>query len=964
MKEIQNDTLRDILAKTFGWNICSQDLLGSANANINDEGAISIVDKDLSAAANRYIQEFEARSDMAEDGAAININEDIDPISADDSFDELLGSLQEFEQEDAWRDVVKDVLDRTEFYYTSEDEKGRDFAKTIWETVKTKILVNRTLNPEWQAVMRKGGAEKEEWLQEEIKNVYTAEVVTQAGATKVKKPTKEQQQLGSQEHADYIAGVAKTAQETFDKYARKNKKLKISSTMVVAGAGNAWAKLKGFIDFSEAKQLGENFIGKVKNYRDSFDAKMELRHPKLWGWAKTIAEHAKASKWQTITGLAFTGAVIVTGAGAGMLTAYAAYMGVSSWIWPIANKKALELNRAKKSGNEETIALWKGGEGWNRAMTSIFYNKRETKNYILKGTIGTIFAGVAGYLANNTELAAGLFGNSEAMNKASDVTKGMIIRTQQAIIRSVGAVTGQFSTWLGDGISYLRDKTEENKAYFKQSSIGLGLAGLLAGGATWWQLHNLHGLENTAVAEGLVVGNAAPKDLPEGAKLLAETDKGGRAYQLGNRVIFEENGKVAHNIDKSAFDNYKGDTSNEDYAAKVLAHDEAKQAEAAQKAAAKAAAAAAEVSPEVQENEALIYFFGKDENGNAFVPTEYSENLGIKKSEWDFMEEVAPGWLSDSDNAAHVGSTAGDFNTITEQYIRNYAVYMYQHKDQFPSDYSPYKLYHDFLRRLVFSAGNIHSDGDTHSIAEKFQWIVDNNGNEIQVSNTQWVKVGDKMFKVDHKNIQFDGEQAIINGKTVNVDEVYVSIKGEKVKLDGNFVEFNGERVRVNREWRFGDPSYNNDMNALAEIGCDGSTSRSNFDPMAPLTKLNKQLNDALQDPNSNHRAAIAVKDCGPNKERIVYVEGKKVKVRVPDAPAEQPTTREVLNETQQVVEAPTTREIINEDTKPVENNEYVVRKVRYVNKGNADTQLGDQDLNGHIKGKGSYTIAGKGESR
>lgn len=133
---------------------------------------------------------------------------------------------------------------------------------------------------------------------------------------------------------------------------------------------------------------------------------------------------------------------------------------------------------------------------------------------------------------------------------------------------------------------------------------------------------------------------------------------------------------------------------------------------------------------------------------------------------------------------------------------------------------------------------------------------------------------------------------------------------------------------------------------------------------MAPLTKLNKQLNDAWQDPNSNHRAAIAVKDCDPNKERIVYVEGKKVKVRVPDAPAEQPTTREVLNETQQVVEAPTTREIINEDVKPVENNEYVVRKVRYVNKGNADTQLGDQDLNGHIKGKGSYTIAGKGESR
>ena len=843
-----------------------------------------VVDEDLSAAANRYIQEFEARSDMAEDGAVIDIDENITPISADDSFDELLGSLQEFEQDDAWRNVVKDVLDRTEFYYTSEDEEDTDFAKTIWETVKTKILVNRTLNPEWQAVMRKGGAEKEEWLQEEIKNVYTAEVVAQAGASKIKKPNKKQQVLGSQEHADYIAGVAKTAQETFDRYVRKNKKLEISSTMVVAGAGNAWAKLKGFIDFSEAKQLGQNFIGEVKGYRDSFDKKMEKRHPKLWGWAKNIAERAKASKWQTITGLAFTGAVIATGAGAGMLTAYAAYMGVSSWIWPIANKKALELNRAKKSGNKETIASWKGKEGWQRAMGSIFTNKRETKNYFLKGTIGTIFAGAAGYLANSAKVAAQLFGDSEVVATASEVTRGMIIRTQQAIIRSVSAETGQFATWLGDVISYLRDKTEENKAYVKQSSIGLFLSTLLAGGATWWQLHNLHGLENTAVAEGLVVGSAAPKDLPEGAKLLAETDKGGRAYQLGDRVIFEENGKVAHNIGRSAFDNSKGDSSDENGAAKLLAYDEAKQAKVAQKAAEKAAAAAAEVSPEVQENEALIYFFGKDENGNAFVPTEYTAGLGVTQNEWNFIQKRLVGWLQDSDNAAHVGTTAADHDVVYDNAVRNVATYMYQHKDQFPEDLSPLKIVHDVLRRHYFSVGNIHADGDGHLIAEK---------------------------------------------------------------IDG--------------AWAYGDPSLNNNMNAWLEIFCNGSTERENLDLMAPFTKLDEQLDAARV--NGNNNAGIGFRDCDEN-ERTVFIRGKKVKVRIPDAPAEQPTTREVLDDTQQVVEAPTTSEVISEDTKPVETNEYVVHKVRYVNKGNADTQLGDQDLKGHINFKGSYTIAGKGESR
>ena len=52
----------------------------------------------------------------------------------------------------------------------------------------------------------------------------------------------------------------------------------------------------------------------------------------------------------------------------------------------------------------------------------------------------------------------------------------------------------------------------------------------------------------------------------------------------------------------------------------------------------------------------------------------------------------------------------------------------------------------------------------------------------------------------------------------------------------------------------------------------------------------------------------------------------------------EQTTTRDVLSETQQVVEAPTTSEVISEDTKPVNNEQYNVHKVRYVNKGNADT--------------------------
>ena len=55
MKEIQNDTLRGVLANAFGWNISSQNLLESTNASVDDDKARSIVDKDLSIRAGRRL---------------------------------------------------------------------------------------------------------------------------------------------------------------------------------------------------------------------------------------------------------------------------------------------------------------------------------------------------------------------------------------------------------------------------------------------------------------------------------------------------------------------------------------------------------------------------------------------------------------------------------------------------------------------------------------------------------------------------------------------------------------------------------------------------------------------------------------------------------------------------------------------------------------------------------------------
>ena len=191
-------------------------------------------DDDLTAAAEQYKQEYEAWSNMhegSEELANASDASDAESIDPNDSFDNLLASLQGFEQGDdpQWRHVVRSVNEQIDIRKGKnyENEDWNTLVQTLWETVKTKILVDRTLNKEWQAVMKKGGQEKDEQLREEIKRVYTAEAVIQAGATKVDKPTKAEKELGSQAHADRIARIAKQAQETFDDYVRK--KLKINS---------------------------------------------------------------------------------------------------------------------------------------------------------------------------------------------------------------------------------------------------------------------------------------------------------------------------------------------------------------------------------------------------------------------------------------------------------------------------------------------------------------------------------------------------------------------------------------------------------------------------------------------------------------------------------------------------------------------------------------------------------------
>lgn len=668
---VQNDGKVDFAASQY---------VAAQNYALRAQASGNAANPDLQAAAEQFKQEYEAQTDAQEDaGVEQNYNSE---VSADDSFDNLFASLQSWEQgeDPQWRHVVRSVNEQIDFrvgaYYS--DETTKELQQTLWETVKTKILVNRTLNPEWQAVMQKSAAEKNAWLHEEIKRVYTAEAVIQAGASKVKKPNKEEQKLGSQAHADYIARVAQETQRTFDGFVHKNRKLNISSDQVVYGASNAWSKLKSFIKYSEIKQLGQSFVAKLENYRDSFDSRMQQRHPNMWGIAKSAAESFRAAKWQTITDVAVTtvtmGIGATTGAFAAAMVGYAAYMTVSGFVWPVANKKALELNRAKKKG-DEAAAKWKGSAGWNRAVAAIFDNPRERKSYWWR--------------VGGRAVASGLAAGITAVSGPVETVAGLAaLRFKQAFMRVLGTVSGQAGLVVGDTIAYAKDKTAENKGYLKQSATGLAVSTVFSGAALWLAHHFVTepAVEHQAqqnLAESLVVDSAAQKDLPDGATLLAETKNGARAYELGDRVIFEENGKVAHNILAKDYGvEGASDAQKQEWASQVLARDEAKQTEAA-RLAAEAKETAAAATPEVAENNALIHFFGKDEDGNAFVPTEYSKDYGVTLAEFKTIKNSV-GILAKQAVSDALNHEKPDPDALYDAAVRNLAVYLKEHPDVAP----------------------------------------------------------------------------------------------------------------------------------------------------------------------------------------------------------------------------------------------------------------------------------------
>lgn len=676
---------------------------------------------ELKQAAEQYAKAYEARSDLTDDDLDMDGS-----VSAEESYEQLGVDLEAFEQgsNPEWKNIVKDIKSRIKMYQPkSMSEDWDDMDSTIWDTVKTKILINRTLNKEWQEVMKKSAAEKDDWLREEIKRVYTAEIMAESGATKFKAPNRKQRILGSQDNADYNASIQKAAQEAFDEIVKNNGKIVLHLDQVMAGAANAYMKYNSFADYvgnavdkAKKKIYNSAFADKVKKGAEAFDAKMEKRHPKIWKFAKSAAESFKASKWQMYSGLAATGVVIFSGAGAGMLTAYAAYMAVSSWIWPIANKKALELNRAKKTNNPTAIARWEGKEGWKNAWKKITDNGHEKFGYVVKGTIGTLISGFgAGYLAQNADVAANLFGSTEILNNAQvqEVTKAAIIRTQQAIVRTVGSVMGQLGTFVGEGVGYALNRSEENNAYFKQSGIGLLLAGGLGSLAALWQVHNLENLNATPSKVASLMSNPEDSELQDTLKTQRDSSlvekvlaqKGDTVYtQKGDSIFMKLKNFVLGTKDSSGDPKHTGAM-------------EALKAAADQDANLKA------------ENAALEHFFGKDTNGNPRLPMEYEDGLGVNKTQFNTIRNQLGKLLAQQKVADAAGTEVANPDKLYADAVRNVAVYLNEHPE-IANGKNPIQMIEQVLHRHRLSLGHFNEkivvEGEgTFGVSRKVggQWV-------------------------------------------------------------------------------------------------------------------------------------------------------------------------------------------------------------------------------------------------
>ncbi len=961
------------------------------------------VDSEVKQQAADFVRDFDARNNSIVNSFEEENVVDGDPISAYDSYNELLSRLEGYENDKningTWRDIVKDI-DKN-IIFGSEKNPNLVLQDTLWETVKTNILRNRTLSKDWQDAMRNGTAH--DFLKEEIYSAYMAEAEIQAKALEVPEPQGKEKEIGSQEHADFLAGVYNKAKEIFADLGQKGKKLKITETSVVVGAAEAYAKFNEFTEYLKAKRdaLGKRIYGNklvqaAEGYANRFDKKMEKDHPKLWGKFKDLALCVRASKYQIkhyaiggaivgVASLAATAGIVGAGVATTALGLFSAYTAVGAWVYSIVQRKQMELIKARKE-DPENARKWEGKAGFMRAFDAIWYKKdengklktnwREGGLYLVKGVIGSaaslaVMDMATNWLGNGKALSDAVTNNSvghwlQGLVKAPETVKAQALATfNRSIVRSVGAILPSVATVAGDTTDLAFNIVTWNKKGIKRawdnlkgSLLGLGIVGAISGVS----LEAQAAFMNHQYANPDVPADAAQT---QESNVLYQDDKGFSMVEDGDKVVVKNGDEVLSSYNKEDIKGWDGATDEQKaaFAQQEVQKAEARVAEMQAQESAEAAAAQAAAEEQALLNE-FKDFLPVNEDGNAYIPTTAAE-ANMTDREWQVFNQRLLGIISTEDGASHVGVAQLDLDAVREESLKNLMKYMSGHPDAFPKDANPLDVLNKGLESHYYSVGHGYFDGDGHWIAEKYRWI-EMDGKEVEVMG-RFAKVGD-----GDTYGRITGDYLRLNGQKLKIEDGFVTIKGEKVavetgyaKVGDQMVQFNpasqakitvdGTEYDVGSKWLYGDSSNEAQMNAFMNIIC-GKNNGDAAGMGASISKLTEAAAQAYATGEGNNAVGIG-RNCD---EVTVFKFAKKHAPVVHHEPVVEPkeeaSGRSVVTDTVTKKESSGRTVVTNVAVdKPQEDqgSSYLVVRRQGVNKGTTDNLPGSKALKNHDNIKG-----------
>lgn len=942
------------------------------------------VDSDVKQRATNFVRNFDARNN----GIIKSFEEenvvDGDPITAYDSYNTLLRELEAYEDDKnadgTWREIVKDINERIEF------PKGKrvNISDTLWQTVKTNILRNRTLSKGWQDAIHTGTTKN--FLKEEIYSAYLTEAEIQAKALEVPEPQGKEREIGSQEHADYLANVYKKAKTIFSDLGKKGKKLKITENSAVVGASVAYAKFNEFTEYLKAKRdtLGKRIYGykivqAATAYADRLDKNMKQKHPKLWGKFKNIALGIRASKYQIrdyAIGGAIVGAAGLVGAGAGTvaLGLFSAYTAVGAWVYPIVQRKQMELIKARAAG-DKNMRQWEGWQGFKKALDATVFKEGETEinwrsagGYFVKGTIGSmaslaVMDMATNWLGSGKDLSDAVTNSSighwlQGMIKTPEAVKTQALATfNRSIVRTVGAIVPSVATVAGDTTTLAANIVTWNKEGIKRSwqnlqgsLTGFALVGAISGVSLEAQaamINNQFAPDTTATDPKASELAEQPQQSADQSDIPVTSWKSGKGLttveENGKLVIKDADGNVVESKDTKNIEGWN-DATNEDKAKYVQAYMNSTQGA-------------------IDDQAVLDNFkdFLPTNNGKAFIPTTATE-AGMTEHEWKVFNQRLVGIIGTQEGAEHIGVVKLEEDLVREETLMNLMRFMKDNPDAFPAGSNPLKILDSGLESHYYSVGHGYFDGDGHWIAEKYKWI-EIDGKEVEVMG-RFAKVGDgdtygritgDYLRLNGQKLKIEDGAVTINGQKVDIETGYAKVGDQMVKFDGKSdITIGNDSYTVGSKWVYGDSSNEAQMNTFMNIICGKKYNADDVVTMgAVISKLNAEAAHAWATGEGNRAVGI-----GRNCDEVTVF--KFAKKHAPAVHHDTPVVqKEEASGSSVVTDVATKKEVsgssvvsdVAVEKKPVDNStSYVVVRRRGVNDGTTERLPGSKALKDHDK--------------